>query len=204
MTGILRTGNGVSCALAAALLLALPGAAAAQKSGVKLQEELEAGEADEGDGPEAPSGPAAAHAEGDYGGVVPGKPRKSGFKPGKGKRPIVSWIGHVPRGSGSRLFVQLTKSTDHAQQVVGRELVVTIRGARFGSSNERRRLDTRFFPTSVAQVVPRAARGGVALHIQFKNPADAATAPAQLSQEQDGYYYLYLDFGAGATPPDSK
>jgi len=187
--------------IAAAALLALPGAAGAQKSGAKLQDELE--------GPQTDKAPAATevHGEGEYGGVVPGKATE--HPPHKGRKPVLTWIGFRPKGDGGQFFVQLTREAEVQQDVAGNKLLVTISGARFASRNARRRLDTRFFATSVAEVQPkavgrqRARKGkpghpaGVQLVITFKNPSDVGTASLRTGSEQDGYYYVFLDFGPG-------
>ncbi len=162
----------------------------------------------EGPGPSA----AEVHKEGDYGGVRPGEGEARA--PKRGKKPVVTWIGFVPQSGGSsRFFVQVIGSVDYEQDVVGNTLVVTIAGAKLGSRNVRRRLDTRFFDTSVRQVVPKQARArrarkgkpgqkaGVQLTFEFKNPADARAASASSKREQDGYDYLYLDFGPGSEAP---
>ncbi len=204
MAGFSRSGRGLLCAGVAVALCAAPGAALGQKSGSKLQSELDGGKKKG-----LALQPGEVHKEGEYGGVVPGKVGDQRRKAPKTRRTVLTWIGFQNRGAGSRLFVQLTRDADFDQEVVGDKLVVTIPGARFGSRNARRRLDTRFFETSLRQVVPKRARrkgkrkAGVALHISFKNPSDARSASAQLSREQDGYYYLYLDFGPGTTMPDT-
>jgi hypothetical protein len=140
-----------------------------------------------------------------YGGVTPGEgtPRK----PRQPNR--LTWLGFQVKDDGtSTLFVQLTSEVPFTQEVAGGKLVVRLEGARFANRNARRRLDTRFFETALQQVTSRAvskrrARGdqparpaGVELTIAFKNAEDAREASAELRQEQDGYHYLYLSFGA--------
>lgn len=185
------TGHAGRMAVALGLAAALAAPAAAQDAGEAQQ--------DEGDAASAPA-PDAAHKEGQYTGVVPGHapPLRRPTR-----RPIATWIGFQPTADGSRLFVQLTRDAEFHQQVAGDTLVVTIEGARFGSRNVRRRLDTRFFPTPVREVVPKPAprrgkrRAGIALHIAFKAPGQAREAAARLEAAPDGYHYLFLDFGPG-------
>jgi len=213
MRGFLRVGRGLLCAGVAVAVLAEPGAAFGQKSGKGLQAELDGDGDRNGDNDNGKKGlglqPQDVHQEGDYGGVVPGKVGDKPRKAPKTKRTVLTWIGFQKSGAGSRLFVQLTADADFEQAVVGNELVVTIPGARFGSRNASRRLDTRFFETSLREVLPKRARrqgkrkAGLALHISFKNPSDAQSASAKVSKEQDGFHYLYLDFGAGTTMPDT-
>jgi hypothetical protein len=208
MMHVSTTGRVVGLAVAAALI-GIPVAADAQKTNDQLQGELDAQ-----DGTDAvPVAPVVLRNEGEYGGVVPGRAPegKTHRKAGKSKRLVLSWIGFQPRAGGSsRIFVQLTREAEFDQEMVGNKLVVTVYGARFASRNARRRLDTRFFDTSVRDVVPKAVRGkrgkrgrraGVQLAISFKNPSDARTASAQVAAEQDGYNYLYLDFGPGTASP---
>ena len=47
-----------------------------------------------------------------------------------------------------------------------------------------------------------AQKAGVLIAISFKNPVDAQQAQASVTREEDGYYYLYLDFGPGTDLPD--
>lgn len=155
----------------------------------------------------------SVHAKGVYGGVQPGKPIPKAYE---NKRPVknrarrknrVTWVGFQPRDNGAaRVFVQLTSEIAYTQRVEGDTLVVTLERARFGSSNARRFLDTRFFDTALARVDAdrarrRGKRGrrarGVEVRVKFKNPADAAQASASMTtNEADGYTYLFLDFGA--------
>jgi hypothetical protein len=168
-------------------------------------------EADDLDAQEMPertinSGVSAGAEAGDgYGGVTPGE-----GTPRKPRRPNrLTWVGFQIKDDGtSALFVQLTSEVPFTQEVAGGKLVVRLEGARYANRNARRRLDTRFFETALQQVTSRAvskrrARGdqpvrpaGVELTIAFKNPEDAREARAEVRQEQDGYHYLYLSFGA--------
>lgn len=185
--------------LALALALGAPfgaGRAAAQ----------EADDLDTQDIPTETINAAGASPTGDYGGVTPGEKNTSR----KSKRPNrVTWVGFQVKDDGtSTLFVQLTSEVPFTQEVAGGKLLVRLEGARYANRNARRRLDTRFFETALQQVTSRAvsrrrARGdqparpaGVELTVAFKNAEDAREARAELRQEQDGYYYLYLSFGA--------
>jgi len=202
LLGVLIAGVGLT-------LVSAP--AAAQKSGEKLQRELAGAKA--GAGKSATN----AHREGEYGGVTPGKVSEKRRGPRKGKRPVVAWVGLRSQGGGaSQFFVQLSRDADVQQEVVGNKLLVTIAGARFASRNARRRLDTRYFKTSVAGVVPRSVRrrrarkgrpghaAGVQLTFSFKNPSDVAAASLRSGPEQDGFFYVFLDFAAGTDMPASE
>jgi len=167
------------------------------------------------------TGRTQVHKKGVYGGVAPGKPVAKVYRK---KRPVknrskrknrVTWVGFQPTDNGkSRVFVQLTSDVGYSQKVVGDTLVISLEGARFGSRNARRFLDTRFFDTALARVVadrPRIGkrrRGrGVEVRITFKNPADASEGSASMATDEvDGYTYLFLDFakpsGKAATGDD--
>jgi hypothetical protein len=184
---------------------------------------------DEGAAPPAagqdfePTGPAAAAAAraqiGKYGGVVPGDTeakRAAAHRARAGGPPVVGWIGFQPLEAGrSRVFVQLSRDAQADQELVGNTLMVTVAGARLGSTNSRRPLDTRFFDTAVAMVTPkrvgrqRARKGraahaaGVQLAIEFKQPGDARAASVRTTLEPDGHRYLFIDFEPGTAPkPD--
>ena len=159
-----------------------------------------------------PSGgkPSAA---GEYGGVKPGTttivPPGAPWK--RSKWAPMFWVGFQPRdGGGSRVFIQLGREVEYDQRIEKGELVVTLDRTRFANRNAGRPIITRFFEGAVSQVAPRRVRrrkgpsgtpgrrGGVEIRVQFKNPADLGQASATLSREQDGFVYLYLDFGPGS------
>lgn len=148
-----------------------------------------------------------AHREGEYGGVQPGV-RGSGTRACGKRKNRISWVGFQEKEAGSsRLFVQMCGEMQYIQQVDGNKLVVTVEGAKFLTRNAARRLDTRYFDTSILSVVPRrqsrrrARRNrpgrvaGVRITISFKNSSDAREAQASMSAGEDGYTYLFLDFG---------
>ena len=150
--------------------------------------------------------------KGTYSGVKPGK---SDAKNRVRRKNLVTWVGFQPRDSGrSRVFVQLTSQVPYDQHVEGDTLIVTLAGARFGSANARRFLDTRFFDTALARVDADRARRkgkrkrrgrGVEIRIKFKNPGDTAGASASMTtSEADGYTYLFLDFHAPSAAAPRK
>jgi hypothetical protein len=191
-----RTLGGLRAALAALALLAAAPAVAAPGD-------------DEGG---AMGPPAQVKKEGDYGGVTPAEASPKARRPRK--KQGLQWIGFQPRDGGGRVFVMAAEELPYSQAVAGGALLVELPGARFGSKNAMRPLDTRFFASTVARIVPRrvgarrAAKGqparkaGVELRIEFKNPADAAEATVSAKVEQDGMYYVYLDFPAAAPSAD--
>jgi len=157
--------------------------------------------------------PDAPHKEGEYQGVKPGA---SEFKPKKSKVPTLTWVGFLPRADGSsRVFVQLNREVDYDQALDDKGVLhVTLAGARFGSRNARRRLDTSYFDTPLSVMTSgqvrkaRARKGrpghraGIEFRFQFKTPADAQQAQISMQKEADGYHYLYLDFGPAKERPE--
>ncbi|MBL4636863.1 MAG: hypothetical protein JKY56_23630 [Kofleriaceae bacterium] len=147
---------------------------------------------------------------GEYDGIRPGS--VSFLPPGarhRGKKkPNIYWVGFQAQESGSsRVFIQLGTEVEVQQWIEGTQLVVLLEGARIANRTVQRYLDTRYFDTSVQtfrtrQVRKRKAKGdvrghdkGVELRFSFKNPVDAIEANATVASEQDGYSYVYLDFG---------
>lgn len=147
---------------------------------------------------------------GDYDGIRAGSASilPPGARRNGKKRPHIYWIGFQPQSGGNaRIFAQLGTEVPVQQRVEASTLVVFMEGARIGNRTVARYLDTRFFDTSIAtmrtrQVRKRKAKGdipghgkGVELRFTFKNPVDAVEAAASVTTEQDGYSYVYLDFG---------
>ena len=150
---------------------------------------------------DAPTGGAAAHQEGDYGGVVPGraaaatKSGRASRKVRRAREPLVTWIGFQVRDAGgARVFLQLSADAPHEQNLVGDKLVVFVAGARLGTRNHGRFIDTTFFDTRIAKIEARnvrARRGqkrGVELTVHFKK---GGATQAQASREGE---LLLLDF----------
>ncbi len=151
-----------------------------------------------------PAAPVKANPEGEYTGVAPGKPKGEAKKVKKPSRPTVTWVGFQPLAAGaSRVFLQLSTAPSYDQEVVGKELVVSLADFRVETRNDTRPLDTRFFGRAVARVSAKPARikgkkgkrGGVEVHVEFKDGTAARQADAHVEQGPDGFHYLYLDFG---------
>jgi hypothetical protein len=148
------------------------------------------------------------HAEGDYGGVVPGQPHKA--EPTKGSRSkkpppkgTLAWIGFETKNGGSQIFLQSVAPFEVTQHVENSTLVVNLTGLTRLGQNTWRQLDTRFFETPIARIIARYAgatkahKGGLELRITFKNPKDAKEAALRTATESDGFFYAYLTFGGG-------
>ena len=157
----------------------------------------------------------APRKEGEYQGVKPGE---SEAKPKSSRRPTVTWVGFQARADGtSRVFMQLNREVEYEQTLDDKgALHVTVVGARFGSRNARRRIDTTFFDSAMASMSSRRARrsrarkgraaqkAGLRFSVRFKTPADAQQAQISLQKESDGYHYLYLDFTPAKERPDTS
>ena len=163
------------------------------------------------DAPEAT--PAAPHNEGDYGGVVPGQPRKQepskhAVKPVKG---MLSWVGFEAKDGGAEVFFQSAAPFEVTQRVENGVLYVYLTGLNRLGQNTWRPIDARYFETPVARLVARkvgATRGknahpaGIEVRVTFKNPKDAAEGALRTATEADGFFYAYLSWkGSGEAPP---
>jgi hypothetical protein len=211
MVGLREVNAGGVGLLIVLALCAVPVAAGAQKTGAQLQDELDAATGDTLQLGES-AGQAVHRAEGAYRGVVPGRATENPPRVRKSGLPTITWLGFQRTEDGrSRLFLQLSRDADVSQQLVDGKLLIHIAGARFGTRNTSRRLDTRFFDTAIRQVTARrtgkqrARKGnpghkpGVQLVVEFKIPSAAVQAPVASTAEADGYYYIYLGFDSG--PP---
>jgi hypothetical protein len=137
--------------------------------------------------------PDAVHPEGTYTGVVPGRGRPAVRAKRRAGAATVTWIGFQHEGT-SRVFFQSTAPITVDQKIVGDELVVTMTGVRLGATNHVRPLDTSYFEAPIVRVA--AARKGRAVEVRVKFRQGAArTAEAKSELGQDGYHYVYLDFG---------
>jgi hypothetical protein len=157
-------------------------------------------DAPRGPAPAAPSGP---NAEGDYGGVQPGQPRKP--DPGKkAKKPppkgTLSWVGFEAKEGAADVFLQAPAPFEVNQRVEGGTLVVTLSGVSKLGPNTWRPIDTRFFDTPLARITAKKKGKGIELRIVFKHAKDAVQGSVRTATEADGMYYAYLSFaGAGST-----
>ena len=157
--------------------------------------------------------PGVAHAEGDYGGVVPGQPQRNDNK-GKIKRAAakgtLTWIGFEAKNGGAEVFFQSVAPFELEQHVEGGQLVVELAGLSRLGQNTWRPVDTRFFDNPLAKIAAarvgsaratkdKAAHGaGIEIRIAFKNAKDAHEGTVKSATEADGMYYAYLSFGEGA------
>lgn len=154
------------------------------------------------------------HKEGDYGGVVPGQPRKDlGAKPARPKRPqpkgTLTWIGFEAKNGGAQVFFQSVAPFELKQYLEGSTLVMHLSLTRLGA-NTWRQIDTRFFDNPISGMVARAVGAtraakdrpalphGIAVRVAFKNSRDAREGSVEMKTEPDGMYYAYVSFPEGA------
>jgi hypothetical protein len=194
----------------ALLLLALL-ATPALADGIKTKKTADAPKAAAADGPEP--APAATHNEGDYGGVVPGQPRKEASKRSvKAVKGMLSWVGFEAKDGGAEVFFQSIAPFEVTQRVDGSVLYIYLTGLNRLGPNTWRPVDARYFDTPVARLVARrvgATRGknahpaGIEVRVTFKNAKDAAEGALRTNTEADGFFYAYLSWkgtGGAAQP----
>jgi hypothetical protein len=143
---------------------------------------------------------------GKYGGVVPGTANKNPLPPAPADSPRLIWTGFQPTGSGSRVFLQTSQPVSYevkegrVSKAGKSTLTVLLRGCRIHMANNRRRIDTRAFPTPVQSFSARQRGADVELRIALREPASAAMGT---EAGPDGSQFLVLDFPPGkAAPPE--
>lgn len=146
--------------------------------------------------------PKAPHAEGEYGGVEPGQPKKP--EPGKKAKKAppkgtLSWIGFEAKDGSSDVFLQSPAPFEVLQRVENGTLVVTLSHISRLGQNTWRPIDTRFFATPVARVSAKKKGSGVEVRITFKNPKEAAQGAVRTETGADGMYYVHLGFSGGSS-----
>jgi hypothetical protein len=147
-------------------------------------------------------GPKGPNAEGEYGGVKPGQPRKAdpGKKPRKPPpKGTLSWIGFEAKDGRGELFFQSVAPFEITQRVEGSTLVAQLHSLSRLGPNTWRYIDTRFFETAVAKVVAKKTKKGIEVRITFKDAKDAKQAGVRTRSEDDGTYYATMVFEGGTT-----
>jgi hypothetical protein len=156
----------------------------------------------------------APHTEGEYGGVVPGQPRRP--EPSKKpKRPppkgTLAWIGFEAKNGSAEVFLQSIAPFEVAQHVENGTLVVNLSGVNKLGQNTWRPIDTHFFDNPLAKITAKrvtaakaskdhpAHGAGIEVRIAFKNAKDAKEGALRSATEADGMYYAYLSFAGTAS-----
>ena len=147
--------------------------------------------------------PGGQNAEGDYGGVEPGKKKAEPGKKAKKPPPkgTLSWIGFEAKDGGSQIFLQSVGPFDVSQRIDNGTLVVSLSGVTRLGTNTWRPIDTRYFETTLARITAKKKGKGIEVRVAFKNPKDAAQGSVRSATEADGMYYQYLSFTGTAPPP---
>jgi hypothetical protein len=148
-----------------------------------------------------PKGP---NAEGEYGGVEPGKPKKADPNKKARKPPpkgTLSWIGFEAKEGGAQIFLQSPAPFEVSQRVDNGALIVTLTGVTRVSPNTARPIDTRFFETTLSRISAKRKGKAIEVRVAFKNAKDAGQGSVKTATEADGMFYTYLSFtGTGPVP----
>jgi hypothetical protein len=142
----------------------------------------------------------SAHAQGNYNGVAPGSnvvPDNIAAQPGAGA--LVTWPGFqmLPDG-GSRVFIQTNVEVKAELRREGANWAIALPGVSLPPGNARLPLDTSFFKTPVKSVRAKLLKpDGVLVQVEMR----AQAAPSlHTERAQTGYFFVYIDFPAGAYP----
>jgi hypothetical protein len=144
-----------------------------------------------------------------------GQPRYDGVVPGPtGKNPLPAlpktgaylvWTGFQMTDGGSRVFLQTTQAVqfevDPGRTGKGGKstLAVKLEGCRIFMANNRRRIDTRYFATPVANVSARQKGHDVEVRIALR---EAANATPHTEPGPEGTQFVVLDFPPGKATPE--
>jgi hypothetical protein len=151
-------------------------------------------------GASAPAGEAGAK----YGGVTPGSNTSNPLPQSPQNPPHLIWTGFQPTATGSRVFFQTTVPVEFEVKE-GRlskgghsTLTVRLRGCRINLANNRRKLDTRAFPTPVQSVSAKQRGKDVELLITLREPASSTPGT---EAGPNGTRFLVFDFPPGKAVP---
>jgi hypothetical protein len=154
------------------------------------------------------AGAPVAPGNGKYGGVTPGDGVSNPLPQPPANPPHLIWTGFQPTATGSRVFIQTTVPVEYEVKQgpvskAGRStLTVLLRGCRIHMANNRRKLDTRAFPTPVQSISAKQRRNDVELVISLREPASATPAT---EVGPNGTRFLVFDFPPGtATAIEEK
>jgi hypothetical protein len=151
-------------------------------------------------GTSEPSGQAGAK----YGGVTPGSNVSNPLPQSPQSPPHLIWTGFQPTATGSRVFFQTTGPVEfevkegHLSKGGHSTLTVLLRGCRIHMANNRRKLDTRAFPTPVQSVSAKQRGKDVELLITLREPASSTPGT---ESGPNGTRFLVFDFPPGKPAP---
>jgi hypothetical protein len=129
---------------------------------------------------------------------VPGPEGRNPLPRPKSDPPRLVWTGFKMAGDRSELFLQTTRpiTFEVTEATAGRapKLSVFLRNCRIHLKNNARRIDTRFFASSVEEVSARQRRKDVELMVTL----EGAAAPTPRTEPgPDGTHFLVLSFPPG-------
>lgn len=151
---------------------------------------------------EAVPGPAPAQT---YDGVVPGPSGKNPLPAAPKGGPYLVWTGFQMTATGSRVFLQTTQPVqfdlnEGAAKKSGKSaLAVLLRGCRIYMANNRRKIDTRFFATPLAEISARQRGHDVEVRLALR---ELAAAIPHSEAGPDGTQFVVLDFPPGKASPE--
>ena len=97
------------------------------------------------------------------------------------RRKTITFLGFRQEAGASRIFIRTNEPVRYSVSPAGKNaLVLELDNTAFGAANTRRALDTSFFDTAVARVVPAAGAKGKAARIEITLKSDV---PYQARQE---------------------
>ena len=135
-----------------------------------------------------------------YDGVIPGSDTRNPLPPAPSDRTYLVWTGFQMTPTGSRVFLQTTKSVsyDLSEEKRGKSgrttVVILLRDCKIHMANNRRTIDTRYFATPVAKVFAKQRKANVEVRIVLRE--DAVAAPTS-EAGPSGSQFLLLDFPPG-------
>ena len=135
-----------------------------------------------------------AHAEGDYGGSVPGAAQREKHRTAGPN--TLTWVGFLKTETGgARVFLRVTSSVSPMQTVAGNELVARLPGFKLDVRNNSRPLNTKYFDTDVTRVRATKVKDGLEVRVTFaKNPREATLSTEPAPEADGGGTFVYLDF----------
>lgn len=141
-----------------------------------------------------------------YDGVVPGPAGKNPLPAAPANNgPYLVWTGFQMTPTGSRVFLQTTQAVTYILDP-GRPnksgksvMAVLLPGCRIHMANNRRKIDTRFFATPVANLSARQRKRDVEVRIALR---EAAKPDSRVEPGPDGTQFVILDFPPGKAAPE--
>lgn len=130
-----------------------------------------------------------------YVGVRPDPGARNPLPPPRAAGPHLVWTGFQKAGDAGQVFLQTTGAVDfEVTEARGKRVVLMLRGCGIHLANNQRKLDTRYFGTSVQSVQARRRKKDVEVVITLREPGDPA---ARAEPGPDGTRFVVLTFPGG-------